>query len=194
MILYTDKSELFECSISVDGTSLQNTQVRLVLESDKWNLMFYGSIDNNGKCSIDIDKLPILNEGEGGKMRLEVIADEAFFTPWEDEFSVKRSKKVTVEVFDRSHLPEQKTKVNVNVPSQKSDDLIEMINKKIPSVPQSITEGAALLKQKNVTKENFSQKSDVFATVIAEMVQKYKIESSDDRKVYMKRILDFLPR
>jgi hypothetical protein len=38
-ILYTDKQEVFECSISLEGASVKNSQARLIVESD--NLTFY---------------------------------------------------------------------------------------------------------------------------------------------------------
>ena len=39
-----------------------------------------------------------MNEGSTGTIRLEVNADGTLFTPWEDNFVVKASKKVTVKV------------------------------------------------------------------------------------------------
>lgn len=58
--------------------------------------MFPGEIDRNGKVSIAIKKLNILEEGTRGKIKMEVIAEGTVFTPWEDDFEIKLSKKVTV--------------------------------------------------------------------------------------------------
>lgn len=96
--VYRDKSENFSCDVLVEGASINDTQARLILESDDWTLMFEGDIDRNGKCNIPIKKLNIFNEGVVGKIRLEVIADNTVFVPWEDEFKVKMSKKVTVQL------------------------------------------------------------------------------------------------
>lgn len=96
--LYKDKSELFSCDIAVEGANLNETQVRLIVESDEWTLMFEGEIDKKGKCNIPINKLSILNEGTKGKIRLEVIADSSVFVPWEDNFKVKLSKKVSIKM------------------------------------------------------------------------------------------------
>ena len=35
---------------------------------------------------------------ESGNLRLEVIADDMYFNPWESEYDLKTTKKVTVEV------------------------------------------------------------------------------------------------
>lgn len=95
--LFKDKSEDFVCDIAVEGVSQSDTEVRLIIESDDWNLMFIGEI-KNGKCIIPIKKLNILNEGQTGNIRLEVNADGNLFTPWEDKFVVKMSKKVTIKL------------------------------------------------------------------------------------------------
>ena len=95
--LFKDKSEDFVCDIAVEGVNQEDTEVRLIVESDDWNLMFIGEI-KNGKCIIPIKKLNILNEGQTGNIRLEVNADGNLFTPWEDKFVVKMSKMVTIKL------------------------------------------------------------------------------------------------
>ena len=95
--LFKDKSEDFVCDIAVEGVNQNDTKVRLIIESDDWNLMFIGEI-KNGKCIIPIKKLNILNEGQTGNIRLEVNADGNLFTPWEDKFVVKMAKKVTIKL------------------------------------------------------------------------------------------------
>ncbi len=95
--LYSDKSENFICDIAIQGANLNQTEARLVIESEDWTLMFYGEL-KGGKCLIPIKKLNILKEGQIGDIRLEVIAEGNLFIPWEDKFKVKVSKKVTVKV------------------------------------------------------------------------------------------------
>ena len=97
--LFTDKTEIFECDIKLSGASLDKSNVRLVVESADVNLLFKGKIDSTGKCSVPVKRLSgLLGETTPGTLRLEVIADDTFFTPWESEFVVETSKKVTVEV------------------------------------------------------------------------------------------------
>jgi hypothetical protein len=114
--VFKDKSEDFSCDIQLEGANLSETEARLILESDDWTLMFNGEIDKNGKCIIPIKKLAILNEGTTGKIRLEVIAEGSVFTPWEDEFKVKVSKKVSVVVNEgKSQAKNHPNKTGVKV-------------------------------------------------------------------------------
>ena len=97
--LFTDKAELFECSISLQGASLKKSKARLVVETPEYSLLFNGSISKSGKCEIPIKKLKgLIDEDTTGNIRLEVIAEDTFFTPWNSNFEVETSKKVTVEV------------------------------------------------------------------------------------------------
>ena len=104
--VYKDKFESFTCNVLVEGAKLNNTKARLILESDDWNLVFEGDIDQTGKCTIPIKKLNILDEGTVGKIRLEVIADNTIFSPWEDDFKVRLSKKVEVQV-PKKEIPKE---------------------------------------------------------------------------------------
>lgn len=103
--LFKDKAEEFVCDIAVEGVNQADTEVRLIIESEDWTLMFVGEI-KKGKCIIPIKKLNIFNEGQTGNIKLEVNADGNLFTPWEDKFVVKMSKKVTVKLNEsRSQKP-----------------------------------------------------------------------------------------
>ena len=116
--LFKDKSEDFICDIAIEGVNQNDTEVRLIVESEDWTLMFVGEI-KNGKCVIPVKKLNILNEGQTGNIKLEVNADGNLFTPWEDKFIVKVSKKVTVKVNEsknnKTRKPEPKDKPKMGV-------------------------------------------------------------------------------
>ena len=97
--LFTDKTELFECDIKLQGASLNKSKARLVVETSEYSLLFKGTINSKGKCEIPIRKLKgLIDENTKGNIRLEVIAEDTYFTPWESDFEVETSKKVTVEV------------------------------------------------------------------------------------------------
>ena len=103
--LYTDKSEIFECNVSLEGASIKNSKLRAILKFDDKNLMVEGKINSNGKGKIVFPKLKnISEEGEVGKMELEVIAEDAYFQPYEETFKVETSKKATVEVLNKKSL------------------------------------------------------------------------------------------
>jgi hypothetical protein len=115
--LYSDKSNLFECAIQLEGCSLNQASARLIIESEQNSLVFTGEIDNTGACLIPVKKLKGL-VSEGGSIKLEVIADDMYFSPWESEYELLQSKQVTVEVKTPSGKPKlfesKKPKVNVS--------------------------------------------------------------------------------
>ena len=119
--LFTDKSELFECDIKLEGASLSKSKARLVVETSDYSLLFNGNINSSGKCEIPIRKLKgLIDENTTGNIRLEVIAEDTFFTPWESDFEVDASKKVTVEVKSQTtKKPIVETKVKVKVKDEK---------------------------------------------------------------------------
>ena len=119
--LFTDKSELFECDIKLEGASLSKSKARLVVETKDYSLLFKGDINSSGKCEIPIRKLKgLIDENTTGNIRLEVIAEDTFFTPWESDFEVDASKKVTVEVKSQTtKKPIVEAKVEVEVKNEK---------------------------------------------------------------------------
>ena len=97
--LFTDKADTFECDVQVEGTSLNKCKARLIVETPEYSLMFKGNVDSNGKCKVPIKKLRgLINEDSKGQVRLEVIADKTFFSPWESKFEIVATRQVTVEV------------------------------------------------------------------------------------------------
>ena len=113
--LYSDKNNIFECDIQLEGASLSQAFARVIVEGDDLNLVFNGNINNDGNCRIEMPKLNMLKEG--GEMKLEVIADDMYFNPWNSDFELKKSKSVTVEVKQPSDqiIKENRAKVNVKV-------------------------------------------------------------------------------
>lgn len=102
--IFKDKEENFECNLKVEGTSLSDAKVRIVLESDSWNFVFHGEIYGDGRCVVPIKKGIPLIEGAIGNIKLEVIAEDQLFVGWEDSFKVETSKKIKVEVKDKKSI------------------------------------------------------------------------------------------
>ena len=42
--LFTDKTELFECNVKLEGASLKSSIARIIIESEDVNLLFNGTI------------------------------------------------------------------------------------------------------------------------------------------------------
>tara|TARA_R110000744_G_scaffold324939_1_gene430770 strand:+ start:771 stop:1229 length:459 start_codon:yes stop_codon:yes gene_type:complete len=116
--LYSDKNNIFECDIQLEGASLSQAFARVIVEGEELNLIFKGEITNEGNCRIEMPKLNMLKEG--GEMKLEVIADDMYFNPWNSDFELKKSKSVTVEVKQPTDnvIKENKATVKVNIPKE----------------------------------------------------------------------------
>ena len=168
MVLYTDKSETFKCTIGVEGANINNTAVRLVFENKNFNMLFEGQIDSNGNCVIPIKKMKgILEEGEVGKMKLEVIADDTFFIPFEEEFRVETCRRVTVNVQENKHTaPIKENRTSVKVLNTNSTE-----PKKRDS--QIIAE---MLTLKGINKSNIKKNIDLTSTLIEGYVKRFNVE------------------
>jgi len=178
--LFTDKKEVFECDLKLSGASLDKSNVRLVVESADINLLFKGKIDSTGKCVVPVKRLSgLLGESTTGTLRLEVIADDTFFTPWESEFVVETSKKVTIEVKSQN-----KTRI---VETQKPAIQVANIKNIAPSqILKESTHIVRILKQlikENVTLKNLPSKKHIVNRVIANYSKKYTITESKQKRI-----------
>ena len=178
--LFTDKTEIFECDIKLSGASIEKSNVRLVVESSDINLLFKGKIDSTGKCSVPVKRLSgLLGETTRGTLRLEVIADDTFFTPWESEFVVETSKKVTVEVKSQNKSRIVKTK-------KPAIQIANIKNTKSAKVLKESTHIVRILKmliKENVTLKNLPSKKNIVNRVIANYSKKYTITESKQKRI-----------
>lgn len=166
--LYTDKKEDFKCNIDVEGASISETHARLVLEGEKLNILYEGKVDSSGNCSVNIDKLKnVLKEGEEGIMRLEVIVEDTFFSPWEDEFIVKTNKRVTVEVQNNNKPPLKENRIKVKVKSPKKSN------------PHTET-FVKLLEKKGINSSNLNENTEIINKLMGRYVEKFKVEKPTD--------------
>ena len=97
--LFLDKVNNFQCKLELDGASLDKAVARLVIEGKQRSYLYTGKIFESGQCNINIERLnEVFKSGDSGTMRLEIIAEDAYFAPWESDFVVDSAKKVRVEV------------------------------------------------------------------------------------------------
>ena len=167
--LFTDKSELFECSISLQGASLKKSKARLVVETSDYSLLFNGTISKSGKCEIPIRKLKgLIDEDTSGNIRLEVIAEDTFFTPWESDFEVETSKKVTVEVKSQTTkkpIVEAKVKVKENnISTSEKEHVINLLK---------------LLIKENINIKNISFKRNKLNNIVATYLKENTIKNKE---------------
>ena len=168
--LFTDKSELFECDIKLEGASLSKSKARLVVETSDYSLLFNGSISSGGKCEIPIRKLKgLIDENTSGNIRLEVIAEDTYFTPWESDFEVDASKKVTVEVKSQTaKRPIVEAKVKVKVKNEKPT-----ITEK-----QHVINLFKLLIKDDINVDNISFKRNELNNIVATYLQENAVKNT----------------
>ena len=179
--LFTDKTEIFECDIKLSGASLDKSNVRLIIESADINLLFKGKIDSTGKCRVPVKRLSgLLGETTTGTLRLEVIADDTFFTPWESEFVVETSKKVTVEVKSQN-----KTRiVERNKPAIQVANVKNYKNRaRVLKESTHIVRILKMLIKENVTLKNLPNKQNIVNRVISNYSKKYTITESKQKRI-----------
>ena len=165
--LFTDKTELFECSISLQGASLKKSKARLVVETPDYSLLFQGNISKSGKCEIPIKKLKgLIDEDTTGNIRLEVIAEDTFFTPWESDFEVETSKKVTVEVktqTTKKPIVEAKVKVKEKPTITEKQHVINLFK---------------LLIKEDINVDNISFKRNELNNIVATYLQENTVKNT----------------
>ena len=119
--LLKDKNNNFQCEIKLEGASINNATARLFLEADGAEYSFKGEIDGN-KCTIPMGKLKkFANLLENGKIRLEILADDTLFVPYESNYVLEAEKSVTVEVKQQAEAPKKpmmEVKVQEVAPTQ----------------------------------------------------------------------------
>tara|TARA_R110000782_G_scaffold257742_1_gene347079 strand:+ start:569 stop:1144 length:576 start_codon:yes stop_codon:yes gene_type:complete len=163
--LYTDKIENFEAVIKLEGASPSKSKARLVVEAENFSLLFEGKVNNNGKVSIPVRRLKgLLDEKTNGNIRLEVIAEDTFFTPWESKFEVDTSKKVTVEIKSQS-TPIIKS-------TGKSKMQVKVMNEAVvtTSEREHVINIVKLLIRENINLRNLTVKKDKLNNIIGEYI------------------------
>jgi hypothetical protein len=159
--LYLDKNEDFIAEISVKNASLKESKARLIVESpDGPNFIFNGKIEN-GKCIIPIRRLRgLLDEDVIGKMLLEIIVENTYFSPWHDDY--KTTQHTSVKVTVNEQKISSKPSVTVKIPQKTA----------IQKLPKShmvpIMELTNLCKKFGFTRRNILQHKTAFHQLICE--------------------------
>ena len=178
--LFTDKMEVFECDIKLSGASVNKSNVRLVVESADINLLFKGKIDSTGKCTVPVKRLSgLLGESTTGTLRLEVIADDTFFTPWESEYVVETSKKVTVEVKSQS----KNRIVETKKPAIQIANIKHVKSARVLKESSHIVRILKMLIKENITLKNLASKKTIVNRVIANYSKKYTITEAKQKRI-----------
>jgi len=183
---YRDKSKLFECNISVDGASINETKARLVLEfpNDR-NLLFYGKIKENGKCEINIPALKEFEESNGTVI-LEIIADSTYFESWRDGFNLETNKKVTVEMIEKKDdvLVEKKIIPHVQIITTKEDKKSTVVENKKETPTSLLTDFKNFANKKKVNLSETCKDKDKYLKFMMEFKKHKTLTNNEVLKLH----------
>ena len=181
--LYTDKQETFECDLFLEGADLKNSSARIIVESNDLTLMFKGKIDKKGNCKVPIKKLKgLLDENTTGDIKLEVIAEDTLIEPWQSDFVVSTSKKVTVEVKSQGNkkpIKEVSSKPQVKI-------------KNIKNHSNPINEIIEFLKENNITLQKVVKHKKRIVSILENYSN--KIEYKGGTKKFIREVIKKLPK
>ena len=181
--LYTDKQETFECDLFLEGADLKNSSARIIVESNDLTLMFKGKIDEKGNCKVPIKKLKgLLDENTTGDIKLEVIAEDTLIEPWQSDFVVSTSKKVTVEV--KSQGNKKPIKEVLSKPQVKI--------KNIKNHSNPINEIIEFLKENNITLQKVVKHKKRIVSILENYSN--KIEYKGGTKKFIREVIKKLPK
>lgn len=155
-----DKNKVFECNVKIEGAALDQSEARLLLETEDFTLSFKGNIKSDGTVKIPINKLKgILKENYTGKISLEIIAEDTVFKPWESEYQTDVSKKVEVK-FDNK-LSESFDEPVITKPKMSFSIIPDEFDTK-----RHLDEIFKILASHKVNKKNLVQNSKVFNKLV----------------------------
>ena len=175
--LYTDKQETFECDLFLEGADLKESSARILVETKDLTLLFPGKITEDGNCKVPIKKLKgLLNEDTTGNIKLEVIAEDTYFIPWESVFIVEASKKIQVEVKSQS----QGEVITESKPSVKVKNIKEEVTVKEKNHVLNILK---LLIKEDISLKNVKFRKNKLNYVVATYLDKHPINESQKDEI-----------
>lgn len=161
-IITLDTAKNFECTLKIQGASLNKSKVNLVIESNDMDIRCRGTITEKGKVNIPVKKLKgILEENSKGKMYLEVIAEDSYFTPYKTDYITEVSKKVNLK--ENVKITEVNQTVIADVTTNHPENIIN------------------ILKENNVDIFNISHKSKS-----TQLIQSYIVKNNIKKEEYNK--------
>lgn len=130
MLKITPKNNLLEFKLQISNASINKTKARLVVEvQDMASTMIDLDIDQEGKCTCEIPLQENWNRKQG-KVKLEVIAENTYFAPYEKEvFFVNENKKPKVSITESKNIQKPTIKEEVYIPKiVESKEDLELMN------------------------------------------------------------------
>ena len=181
--LYTDKQEIFECDLFLEGADLKDSSARILVETKDLTLLFEGEIDKKGNCKVPIKKLKgLLGENTTGNIKLEIIAEDTLIEPWQSDFVVSTSKKVKVEVKSQKSINEVKDIFN------KPQVKVSNVKNHFDAVKQMVT----ILKENKVTLSKVIKNKKTIAPILENYSN--KVNYRGGTKKFIKEVIQKLTK
>jgi len=191
---FRDKKKIFECKVYVEGADIEKTSARLLLKFPKsnLNLLYYGKINENNICSIEIPALKEVKDNEGEAI-LEVISESTYFEPWKSNIELKQAKTVKVEMLNRegNKLNENITKVTVSPIKKQTKNLVkEVIKPKVDFKSKLLEIFRKSIKEKLITSSGASKHLPSKTSLI--ITEKYKGSIKNTEETLFQYFIDKL--
>lgn len=161
-IITLDTAKNFECTLKIQGASLNKSKVNLVIESNDMDIRCRGTITEKGKVNIPVKKLKgILEENSKGKMYLEVIAEDSYFTPYKTDYITEVSKKVNLK--ENVKITEVNQTVIADVTTNHPENIINILKEnnvdifKISHKSKSTQLIQSYIVKNNIKKEEYNK-------------------------------------
>ena len=177
--LYTDKNNTFKCKVAIEGANENTALARLVIEGESHNLMFDGKI-KDGLCEVTIGKFKNFDNFKSkGQVKLEVITDDTYFTPWKSEYKLEQSRVVTVEMVEDEETS-LKPLVEVTDVSY-INDVVDSVNHGEKVLKSLVNENITIKSYKsldNMLKTNVKAKRVIKSYISENKLSKKELEST----------------
>lgn len=185
--LFIDRNEDFECEIAVKNASLKNSIARLIVEAiDGPTLVFKGSIQGE-KCIIPVKRLKgLLDENTKGKMHLEMIVEDTYFRPWEENFIVEEHTSVKVKVNEQKQSSGKPIVELKSVSIKKKENIIKPLISEKKGINTYIPKKEIIIicEKFGIRKNNLKNKQNDFKQIIKEY-----FKSNPEYKRIARRVL-----
>lgn len=170
--IYIDKPTDFSCDVSIKNASLKNSIARLIVESKDTNLVFNGRLEND-KCIIPIKRLKgLLEENTTGKIFLEVIVEDTYFSPWKDTFLVKEHTSVKVRVNENKQTSSKPiVQIKTKPKSVISNNKPAKNSRKRINIYAPLKEISTICERFGIGRKNLIKRKNDFAQIIKEYIK-----------------------
>lgn len=181
--LYTDtNNRAFEFNLDIIGEDNSELDVRLIatFENYKRNYIFFGELikeedSNIMKYRFVVPTLSEINKDDVGKLKLEVLSEDMYFSPWESAFVVKQKKSIKINEVNSFEMKDKKDrKIKLESFTLVEDEHIQTLDEHIEHSNET-----------EAKTETIKKVNDMKDSVVVESKQVEEDYISDDEKIIL---------